>query len=202
MHFANGVLKITVRSMNDVMKVFLGFVLFFSLGVAVRAQSKTAAGSICLAPFESPTSGEKSLANPAGGNRVSTYSIQVDKMSPVVLSNERPVRISSIGTGRKHLIKIIGDGKIVESFWFKFGEFKTKDLCLFFNSLYETWSLWDGKEGRAICKCKNPRRALNNSLDRSLPTIVFGTVSQVRRATKSDSINSEQPPNGHGINEH
>jgi hypothetical protein len=135
------------------MKFSVGLIILPLLGVAVHAQSKHA-GSICIASPDRPTSGEKSLANPAGGNPISTYSIQIDKMSPVVASNERPVRISSIATDRKHLVKFIGDGKTVLSFWFNFSTFKTRDLCLFFNSLYETWSLWDGKEGHAICRCK------------------------------------------------
>jgi len=135
------------------MKFPVGLIMLLLLSVSVHAQSK-ATGSICIAPPDKPTSGEKSLANPAGGNRISSYSIQVDKMSPVVASSNRPVRISSIGTGRKHLVKIMGDGKVVQSFRFNFSTFKTNDLCLFFNSLYETWSLWDGKEGRTICRCK------------------------------------------------
>lgn len=118
------------------------------------AQSLNGSGSICIAPPQRPTTGEKSLANPAGGNPVSTYSIQVDRMAPVIASNDKPVRISSIATSRKHLVKIIGDGKVVSSFRLDFNKYKTRDLCLFFNSLYETWSLWDGREGRAICKCK------------------------------------------------
>ena len=116
--------------------------------------SSNGTGSICIAPPDRPTTGEKSLANSAGGNPISTYSIQVDKMAPVVASNERPIRISSIARSRKHLVKIIGDGKVVASFRLDFNKYQTKDLCLFFNSLYETWSLWDSKEGRAICKCK------------------------------------------------
>ena len=135
------------------MKYFVELILLLSLAVTVPAQTK-ASGSMCIAAADKPTSGEKSLANPAGGNKVSTYSIQVDKLSPLVVSNDRPVRISSLATSRKHLVKIIGDGKVVQSLWFNFRAFKTKELCLFFNSLYETWSLWDGKEGRAICRCK------------------------------------------------
>src|SRR5438552_12120477 len=101
------------------MKFSVGLIMLLLLGVAVHAQSK-AAGAICIAPPDRPTSGEKSLANPAGGNPISTYSIQVDKMSPVVASNDRSIRISSIATSRKHLVKIIGDGKVVQSFWFNF----------------------------------------------------------------------------------
>ena len=132
-------------------------VLFLSC-MSAQAQSKISQsasdGSICIAPPNKPTSGEKSLSNPAGGNLVQVYSIQVDKMAPVVASRDKPVRILSISMHRKHLVKIIADGKVAQSFWLNFSKFKTKDLCLFFNSLYETWSLWDGKEGRAICRCK------------------------------------------------
>jgi len=140
------------------MKFFIALTVLFLFYASAYAQLKSnhsaGAGSICIAPPGRPTTGEKNLANPAGGNTISTYSIQVDKMSTVVASNDRPVRISSISTMRKHLVKIIGDRKVIQSFWLNFGKFKTRDLCLFFNSLYETWSLWDGKEGRAICTCK------------------------------------------------
>ena len=140
------------------MKFFIGLTVLFLLDASAPAQSKTdhsaGSGSICIAPAARPTHGEKSLANAAGGNAISIYSIQVDRMPPVVASNDRPVQISPISTGRKHLVKIIGDGKIVQSLWLNFSKFKSNALCLFFNSLYETWSLWDGKEGRAICRCK------------------------------------------------
>jgi hypothetical protein len=140
------------------MRVYLGLIVLFLLCVSAQAQSKTSQsasdGSICIAPPNRPTTSDKSLSNPAGGNAIQIYSIQVDKMPPVVATNDKPVRISSISTHRKHLVKIIGDGKVAQSFWLNFSKFKTKDLCLFFNSLYETWSLWDGKEGRAICRCK------------------------------------------------
>ena len=122
-------------------------------GQAKRA-SANETGSICIAPTDRPTTGEKSLANPAGGNPISTYAIQVDKTAPVVASNDRPMRISSLARNRKHVVKIIGDGKVVASFRLDFKKYKTSELCLFFNSLYETWSLWDAKEGRGICKCR------------------------------------------------
>jgi hypothetical protein len=131
---------------------------------SISKESAISSGSICIAPPDRSTSGEKSLANPAGGNPISTYAIQVDKRSPVVASNERPVRISSIPTHRKHLVKIIGDGKLVASFRLDFNKYQTKDLCLFFKSLYETWSLWDGKEWRTICKCNEYSTTACNGL--------------------------------------
>jgi len=140
------------------MKSSIALTVLLLFCASAYAQSKAnhtaGAGSICIAPPSRPTAGEKSLANPAGGNPISIYSIQVDKRSPAIATNDGPVRISSISTSGKHLVKVIGDGKVVQSFRLDFSKFKTKDLCLFFNSLYETWSLWDGKEGRALCRCK------------------------------------------------
>lgn len=140
------------------MKLLLLSFLVMVLSVASYGQARKTSvdglGSICIAPTSPPTTGEKSLANPAGGNPVSSYSIQVDKLAPVVASNIKPVRISSLTRNRRHVVKIIGDGKLVSSFRFDFNKYQTNDLCLFFKPLYQTWSLWDGKEGRGICRCK------------------------------------------------
>ena len=140
------------------MKLLLLSLLVLILTSAPNGQAKktpaSGSGSICIAPPDKPTTGEKSLANPAGGNPISSYSIQVDKLAPVVASNVKPVRISSLSRNRRHVVKIIGDGKLVSSFRFDFKDYQTNDLCLFFKSLYQTWSLWDGKEARGICRCK------------------------------------------------
>jgi len=113
---------------------------------------EAATGSICLAPV-TPNDGERPSGNPSGGRRVSTYSIQVDAKPKVFASSDAKVKISGLSTGRKHLVKIYGDGELVESFRFRFGEFETQELCLWFNSLYETWSLWDAKDGGSKCRC-------------------------------------------------
>jgi hypothetical protein len=118
-----------------------------------NGHARASTGSICIAAPDPPNSGEKSLGNPAGGNRISTYTIQVDKLPAIVASNAKAVRIGPISTGRKHFVKIIGDGKVVASFRFTFAKFHSSELCLWFNSLYETWQLWEAKDAGAKCKC-------------------------------------------------
>ena len=136
------------------MKLFLSLLgiltLLFACSAYVQAQSS---GSVCIAPPARPTAGEKSLANSAGGNTITTYAIQIDRKPSVIASNDEAVKISGVSLGRKHLVKIIGDGRVVQSFWFKFSSYKSRELCLWFNELYETWSLWEAKDAGAKCRC-------------------------------------------------
>ena len=121
---------------------------------ALIAQTrKVSSGSICIATVTPPNSEQKSLANPSGGNRISTYSIKVNKRSPVTASRDKSINVSGLAVDRKHLVQILGDGRPVESFRFSFSKFSTTELCLWFNALYETWQLWDGKDGGAKCRC-------------------------------------------------
>lgn len=129
-----------------------GFVFLFCL--IVPADGQTALGSVCLAPFVAPNNGEKSLANPSGGNRVQNYEVQIDKKAKVKVSNSEKLNIGGLASNKKHLVKIIGDGKVVESFQFGFNESSSKNPCLWFNSLYETWSLWNAKDAGNKCSCK------------------------------------------------
>jgi hypothetical protein len=110
-----------------------------------------ATGSVCVAAVEPPNGGEKSLANPAGGNRVQHYSIRIDDLPLVHTAPDKGFRTAPLEYSKKHVVRVFGDGKPVASFYFKFSEFKSNELCLFFNSLYETWQLWDMKSTGKWC---------------------------------------------------
>ena len=143
------------------MTSFRGLVLLLLLGLwpsTMRGQARSSgpnapSGSMCIASVTPPNSGQKSLANPSGGNRIASYSVQIDKRKPVITSNDKSISISSLEVGRKHLVKIFGDERQIESFGFRFSEFSTTKLCLWFNALYETWQLWDARDGGAKCRC-------------------------------------------------
>ncbi len=117
------------------------------------SNAKPSSGSICIATVTPPKSGQKSLANPSGGNRISSYSVQVDKTRPLIISKHRSINISGVAVDRRHLVKIFGDARPIASFRFGFSEFSTTKLCLWFNALYETWQLWDAKDGGLKCRC-------------------------------------------------
>lgn len=121
----------------------------------LSSQSKPvpANGSVCVAAVEPPNAREKSLANPAGANRIQHYSIRIDDLPLVHTLPDKGFRTAPLEYSKKHLVRIFGDGKQVGSFYFKFAAFESNDLCLFFNSLYETWQLRDMKGTGKWCAC-------------------------------------------------
>lgn len=138
--------------------VLLSLLLLWPSRSTVQSQTrpsgaKVSSGSICIATVMPPNSGQKSLANPSGGNRISSYSVQVDKRKPFSTSKDKSINISGLAVDRRHFVKIFGDGRSIASFGFTFSKFSTTKVCLWFNALYETWQLWDARDGGAKCRC-------------------------------------------------
>ena len=118
-------------------------------------------GSVCITAVLPPTPGEKSLANPAGGNLVKVYSIKIDDLEPIRGLPDRPVEAPLLSLADKHIVRIFGDGKQTASFYFRFGTFATNEVCLLFDELYVTWNLVDCEEpivarARAILRRRLP----------------------------------------------
>ena len=111
-------------------------------------------GTICVSAVPKPNSEAMSLANPAGGNRIFNYSIQVDNGAIKPVAQKNGARITGLALKQSHLLKIRRDGKIVQSFRFTFEKEGSNHLCLWFKSLYETWLLWTVKEAGNKCACK------------------------------------------------
>lgn len=61
--------------------------------------------------------------------------------------------IKELEENKKHLVKVIYDGKIFQSFWMDFKEHGTSDLCLWYYQGYGTLSLLNSREKR--CNCDN-----------------------------------------------
>jgi hypothetical protein len=110
-------------------------------------------GSICIDAVPESNQQPSSLANPNGGGRSFAYSIKIDDAPTREVSHKRGFKISGLALKRQHTIRIFRDGKLTESFKFSFEKEESSSLCLWFKSLYETWSLWDAKSSRHICQC-------------------------------------------------
>ena len=116
-----------------------------------------ATGSVCVAAVEPPNAREKSLANPAGGNCVQHYSIRIDDLPLVQTAPDKGFRTAPLEYSKKHVVRIFGDGKQVGSFYFKFTDYNSSDLCLFFDSLYQTWHLREMKSTGKWCSCEKTK---------------------------------------------
>jgi hypothetical protein len=128
--------------------------LAVAMGIGARpTAAESSNGTICVASVPRPTLGETSLGNPTGGNRVFAFSVQVDDGPSHPTSQEKGVKIAGVSVKVRHLIKIRSQNRLLHSFYFRFAEYKSKDLCLWFKPLYETWSLWPAKESRGLCDC-------------------------------------------------
>ena len=135
--------------MKPAILILLLFLLFPAL--PIFAQDDTT-GSICIAPVPKPNDRPRSLGNPSGGNRSFNFTIQVDQQARVPVDHEKSILISDLAIKGTHLIQIFRDGKPFASFRFRFEQYKSKDPCLWFKALYETWSLWENTPSIG-CKC-------------------------------------------------
>lgn len=120
---------------------------------AAQETASASVGDICVMAIEKASSGEQSLANPAGGGRVFEYTVQVDDRKPSSVSFERNVLLADLATSRRHLVVIRNQGRRVSSFWFDFESAGDRRLCLWFKELYETWSLSPAKHLGGRCGC-------------------------------------------------
>jgi len=146
-----------MKMLRAVGAVLFSLTLCFCVAAQMRraASARSATGSICVASVPRPNSGETSLANPAGGNRSFNFSVQIDDRPSMDVSFDDGKLVSGLSLGKNHSVKIRRDGKPVQSFKFTFGKFASKDLCLWFKPLYETWQLWEAKRASATCLCKS-----------------------------------------------
>lgn len=103
------------------------------------------AGSICVAPVKDD------------GDPRSYYSehfaVRVDKGHWLSVPSEAPALIPGVALKDKHLVSIRDGSKTIESFWFRFDEFESRVLCLWYKPWYRTWSLWAAANGGQKCRC-------------------------------------------------
>lgn len=121
--------------------------------VLVQVTVASEAGLVCVAPVEKPKTGTKSLANPSGGNQVQSYSVQIDDRPPINVSGDQSVAIDRLSLSGKHAVQVRGDGKDITSFHFRFNDYSSHHLCLWFKPLYETWSLTPARGHGKACAC-------------------------------------------------
>lgn len=121
--------------------------------VLVQVSIASETGLVCVAPVAKPTTGTKSLANPSGGNQVQSYSVQIDVRPPIHVAVDKGIAIDGLSLSGKHTVQVKGDSKDITSFHFRFNDYGSHNLCLWFKPLYETWSLTPARGHGKTCTC-------------------------------------------------
>lgn len=131
------------------MKRTLGLaVAFLTLVSPLSAQGRP--GSICVAPIPLPADQPSALYGPIMFNRA-TLSVRIDHETPILWPNKDGVKIPDLDTKQSHLVTVLSDGKPIQSFRFRFSNFKTSNLCLSFDGFPP--DLRDAKQA-PWCRCK------------------------------------------------
>ena len=78
--------------------------------------------------------------------------MRIDKAQWILWPHQEGVKISNIALGERHLITLVSDDKQIQSFWFRFSEYKSVELCVTFDG-YQGVQLWETKRS-PWCKCK------------------------------------------------
>ena len=109
-------------------------------------------GSVCIASVPIATSGSKSLANATASSAPYDFTVTIDRKNPIEVSHRTPILVSNLSLASRHRVQIKQGGRLKESFVFSFSDHNTGNLCLWFRSLYEIWSL--SPPGRMRwCRC-------------------------------------------------
>jgi hypothetical protein len=127
----------------------LTFVLICSLTGAADPET----GTFCVAaraadPFRGqviPPTGEVS----SGGLRV-----KIDKQPSVPWPQRESLKIADLDLHERHLLAVIqSNGKPIESLWFRFSDYKSNDLCMFYDG-YQGIGMAEQARHTPGCKCK------------------------------------------------
>jgi hypothetical protein len=133
--------------LNSGLLSVLLLVALLSPGIAAQG----AVGTICLTPIPLPAKQPHNIYGGVIPFNPTTLSVRIDKGTLVPWPHKDSVKISNLDTTEHHLVAIISDGKVVQSFRFRFSDFGSSDLCLSFDGFPP--ALRDAKHA-PWCKCK------------------------------------------------
>jgi len=107
------------------------------------------AGTICVLP-NSPD--PPTLISPGGEYNPSTLTVAIDKQTPIPWPHKRTAKIENLTLAGRHLIVLRSDGKRIQSFWFRFSDYRDTTLCVSFDG-YQGVQFGD-KHTTYWCRCK------------------------------------------------
>jgi hypothetical protein len=140
------------------MKAAAAFPILLSLCAIGHSQQSSASagateehkfGIVCVLP-NSPD--PPTRFSPGGYYNLETLTIAIDSRSPVRWPHKAPFKIEDIDLKERHLIVLRSDGKRIQSFHFRFTDYKDRTLCVSYDG-YQGVQFGD-RYTTYWCRCK------------------------------------------------
>ena len=130
-----------------------GILVMSGSSFAQRAstETNTGNGTVCLLPNSSEV---PTRISPGGSYNPATLALRIDKRESIPWPHKKPVLIDGLDMRGPHLVVLTSDGKRIQSFQFKFGEYHDDRLCISYDGYQgvqlgnRTDALWCKVEGR------------------------------------------------------
>jgi hypothetical protein len=106
-------------------------------------------GAVCVAP-NSPDPPQRFSAG--GEYNPKTLTFKFDQRPPVAWPHKDSLKVEGLDLTGRHLIVLTSDGKRIQSFWFRFADYQSLNLCIAFDG-YQGVQLKEMKNS-PWCKCK------------------------------------------------
>jgi hypothetical protein len=127
----------------------MAIVVLVALLLCPTFSAQTKSGTVCVIPNSDkpPT-----RISPGGEYNPATLLLKIDKSPAIHWPHKDVVKIEDLDLKERHLVVLFSDGKRIQSFWFRFAEFKGADhLCISFDG-YQGVDLQQANP--PYCKCK------------------------------------------------
>jgi hypothetical protein len=123
--------------------------LLVALLLCPTFSAETESGTVCVIPnSEKPPT----IISPGGEYNPATLLLRIDKRPAIHWPHKETFKVAGLDLKERHLVVLISDGKRIQSFWFRFAEFRAADhLCISFDG-YQGVNLQEADP--PYCKCK------------------------------------------------
>jgi hypothetical protein len=126
--------------------------LILLIQFSTAAQKKT--GSVCIAARIDDPFFKEPATLPNGEINSHGLKVRVDKMAAVDWPGRKGLKVSDLRTDEPHVLAVLSaDGKPIQSVRFKFTQFNSTDLCMFYDG-YQGIGLDDATRHTPWCKCR------------------------------------------------
>jgi hypothetical protein len=132
---------------GDLRSSVIAMALALFLCATVSAEPGT--GSICVVPVRRS---EKNLVGQGLDCDPAILSLRIDTRQVVPWPQTGSLKVEDLDQIQRHLVAVLCAGKPLQSFKFGFSEFKTRELCLYFDS-YQGVQL-QGRDHARRCNCQ------------------------------------------------